>query len=155
LAATPAEIGQQITAAGDEARRQDRATLHQAQETLQRAAGDLRGWVNTARLARLQNWRLLQVALASLVGGGTLGMSLLGAVVQVVPEQWAWPEKSAARVLHRDMWSAGERMLLVADAERWRRIEAHRQITENGRDESARCTRSAGKVKVNTSELEH
>ena len=52
FAATPAEIAQQITAAGDEARRQDRAALHQAQEMLQRAAGDLRGWVNTARLER-------------------------------------------------------------------------------------------------------
>lgn len=71
LAVTPAEIARQITAAGDEARRQDRATLHQAQEMLQRAAGDLRRWVDTARLARLQNRRLIQMTLVGMLAGWT------------------------------------------------------------------------------------
>jgi len=38
-----AKIAQQITAAGDEAGRQNRAMLQQAQERLERAAGDPRG----------------------------------------------------------------------------------------------------------------
>lgn len=128
LALTPAEIAQQITAAGDEARRQDRATLHQAQEMLRRAAGDLTGWVDTARLASVQNWRLLQAALAGVIGGAVLGASFPAIVAQAAPEQWAWPEKRAARVLQRDMWSAGERMLSVADPQRWREIQAARRI---------------------------
>lgn len=94
--------------------------MHQAQEMLQRAAGDLRGWVDTARLASVQNWRLLQAALAGVVGGAVLGASFPVIVAQAAPEPWAWPEKRAARVLHRGMWSAGERMLATADVERWR-----------------------------------
>lgn len=147
LAATPAEIAQQITAAGDEARRQDRATLYQAQEMLQRAAGDLRGWVDTARLASLQNWRLLQAALAGVVGGAALGASFPVIVAQAAPEQWAWPEKRAARVLHRDLWSAGERLLTVADPERWQEMQNEQRIVEQNRDVLARCLAAAQKAK--------
>ncbi len=138
LTATPAEIARQITAAGDEARRQDRATLHQAQEMLQRAAGDLRDWVDTARSASVQNWRLLQTALAGVVVGAVLGASLPAIVAQAAPEQWAWPEKRAARVLHRDMWSAGERMLSTANPQRWREIQAARRIVGQNRSVLAR-----------------
>ncbi len=147
LAVTPGEIARQITAAGDEARRQDRATLHQAQEMLQRAAGDLRGWVDTARLASVQNWRLLQAVLAGVVGGAVLGASFPVIVAQAAPEQWAWPERRAARVLHRDMWPAGERLLAVADPQRWREMQTARRIVEQNRDVLARCVPAAQKVK--------
>ncbi|PIB91602.1 DUF6118 family protein [Caulobacter sp. FWC2] len=147
LAAMPGEIARQIAAAGDEARRQDRATLHQAQEMLQRAAGDLRGWVDTARLASVQNWRLLQAALAGVVGGAILGASFPVIVAQAAPEQWAWPERRAARVLHRDMWPAGERLLAVADSQRWREMQAARRIVEQNRDVLARCVTAAQKAK--------
>lgn len=139
LAATPAEIARQITAAGDEARRQDRATLHQAQEILQRAASDLRGWVDTARLASAQNWRLLQAALAGVIAGVVLGASVPVIVAQAAPEQWALPEKRAARVLHRDMWPAGERLLAVADPQRWKEMQTARRLVEQNRDVLARC----------------
>jgi len=148
LAATPAEVARQISVAGDEARRQDRAMLRQAQEMLQRAAGDLRGWVDVARLARVQNWRLLQAALAGVVGGAVLGASFPVIVAQAAPEQWAWPERRAARVLHRDMWSAGERMLATADVERWREIQTARRIVGQNRDVLARCVRTTQKAKV-------
>jgi hypothetical protein len=139
LSLTPAEIGRQIGEAGDEARRQDRAALHQAQERLQRAASDLRGVVDTARLASVQNWRLLQAALAGVVGGAVLSASLPTVVTQAAPEQWAWPERRAARVLDRDMWSAGERMLSVADPQHWREVEAGRRIVSQNREVLARC----------------
>ena len=147
LAATPAEIAQQIAAAGDEARRRDRATLHQAQEIFQRAAGDLRGWVDTARLASVQNWRLLQAALAGVIGGVVLGASFPIIVAQAAPEQWAWPEKRAALMLRRDMWPAGERLLAVADPQRWQEMQAARRIVEQNRDVLARCVTAAQKAK--------
>uniref|UniRef100_B0T4G2 Uncharacterized protein n=1 Tax=Caulobacter sp. (strain K31) TaxID=366602 RepID=B0T4G2_CAUSK len=147
LAATPAEIARQITAAGDEARRQDRAMLHQAQEALERAAGDLRGWVDTARLASVQNWRLLQAALAGVIIGAVLGPSFPVIVAQAAPEQWAWPERRAARVLHSDMWPAGERLLAVADPQRWEEMQAARRIVEQNRDVLARCVTAAQKAK--------
>lgn len=77
LALGPGDIARQITTAGDEARRQDHAAWRQAQEALQRATADLSGWVETARLASVQNWRLLQAALLGLVGGAILAASLI------------------------------------------------------------------------------
>lgn len=147
LTLTPAEMAQQITAAGDEARRRDRVVLHQAQEMLQRAAGDLRGWVDTARLASVQNWRLLQAAVAGLVGGAVLSVSLPSVVTQAAPEQWAWPEKRAARLLHLDMWLAGERMLSVASPKRWREIQTARRIVDQNREVLARCVSATKKAK--------
>ncbi len=124
LTATPAEIARQIT-----------------------AAGDLRGWVDMARLASVQNWRLLQAALAGVIGGAVLGASFPAIVARAAPEQWAWPERRAARVLHRDMWSAGERMLAVADPQRWRETQTARRIAAQNRDVLARCVTAAQKAK--------
>lgn len=148
LALTPAEMARQISAAGDDARRQDRTALHQAQEQLQRAVGDLKGWVDTARSASMQNWRLLQAALAGVIGGAVLGASFPVIVAQAAPEQWAWPEKRAARVLHRDMWSAGERLLATADLQRWREVQTAQRIVGQNRDVLARCVRATQKNKV-------
>ena len=142
LTLTPAEVTQQITAAGLKARQHDSAALHQAQEMLQTASGDLRGWIESARLASVQNWRLVQAVLAGLVAGAVLGATLPAVVTQVAPGQWAWPEKRAAGVLHRDMWSAGERMLSVANPERWRAVEAARRIADQNPELLARCLRA-------------
>ncbi|HEY9127433.1 MAG TPA: DUF6118 family protein, partial [Acidobacteriaceae bacterium] len=124
LAMSPVELARQIAGAGDEARRQDRAAVHQAQEALQRAARDLDGWVERARLASVQNWRLMQAAALGVVGGVVLYASVPTIIVNAAPARWAWPEKRAAHVLDRDMWSAGERLLSTADAERWGRLSA-------------------------------
>lgn len=140
LALTPAEMAQQIVAAGDEARRQDRAALHQAQEALQRAAGDLRGWVDTARLASVQNWRLVLAAFTGLLAGALLGVWGPGVVARAMPDRWLWPEKMAARVLDRDLWSAGERMLAAADPPRWRAIRL--RATQASADKAG-CARGA------------
>ncbi|MDI1366150.1 MAG: DUF6118 family protein [bacterium] len=151
LATTPAEIAQQIVAAGDEARRQDRAALHLAQEGLQRAAGDLRGWTETARLGSLRNRRLWQAVLAGLVGGAVLGVSLPAIVTRAAPGHWAWPEKRAARILRRDMWSAGERLLATADPLRWGEVQSARRIVDQNNAALARCARVTQKAKAVTS----
>ncbi|WP_246842032.1 DUF6118 family protein [Caulobacter sp. FWC26] len=122
FALSPADLARQIAAAGDEARRQDRVALHQAQEALQRSGRDLDGWIDRARLASLQNWRLLQAAAVGVVAGAILYASVPTIIVNAAPASWAWPEKRAAQMLRRDMWSAGERLLLVADPERWQRL---------------------------------
>jgi Family of unknown function (DUF6118) len=150
LRLTPADVARQITAAAADARRQDREALQRAQTGLERTAGDLRGWIETARLGRVQNWRLLQMGLVGLIGGAALGASLPGAVVNSVPERWAWPEKRAAGLLDRDMWSAGERMLSVADPQRWREIQTAQQIVGQNREALAACARAADKARVAT-----
>lgn len=124
LAMSPVEMARQIAAAGDEARRQDLAAAQQAQEALQRAVRDLDGWIDRARLASVQNWRLMQAAAFGVVGGVVLYVSVPTIIVNAAPARWAWPEKRAAHVLDRDMWSAGERLLSVADPERWRLLSS-------------------------------
>lgn len=122
FALSPADLARQIAAAGDEARRPDRAAIHQAQEALQRSARDLDGWVDRARLASSQNWRLVQAAAVGVVAGAILYASLTTLIVNAAPAGWAWPEKRAAHVLRRDMWSAGERLLLVSNSDRWKQL---------------------------------
>lgn len=130
FALSPADLARQISAAGEEARRQDRATVHQAQEALQRSARDLDGWIDRARLASLQNWRLVQAGAVGVICGAILCATVPTIIVNAAPARWEWPEKTAARVLNRDMWSAGERLLLVADPKRWREIQSARRIID-------------------------
>ena len=144
---SPADLARQIAGAGDEARRQDRVTLHQAQEVLQRATGDLRGWVNTARLARLQNRRLIEVAFIGILAGSLMGVWLPGVVARAAPGQWAWPEKMAARTLRRDLWPAGERLLKIADARKWEDGRSGAAIVAQNRDVLAKCAREPRPVK--------
>lgn len=141
FALSPADLARQIAAAGEGARRQDRVTLHQAQEVLQRAAGDLRGWVNTARLARLQNRRLIQMMLIGLLAGGLLGGWLPGVVARATPDKWVWPEKMAAHTLRLDLWPAGVRLLETADARKWEDSRNGASIVAQNRDALARCAR--------------
>ncbi|QUD89844.1 DUF6118 family protein [Phenylobacterium montanum] len=124
LQLTPDEVGRRIQLAGTEARRQEQAALQRAEASLERAAADLRGCAATARLADVQKRRLLQVGAAALAVGAVLGIFLPGVVARSVPERWAWPERMAAGLLHRDLWSAGERLLSVADPDRWGRMHA-------------------------------
>lgn len=123
FALSPAELARQIAAAGDEAGRQDRASVHQARDALQRSARDLDEWIDRARLASLQNWRLVQAAAIGVVAGAILYASVPTMIVNAAPANWAWPEKRAAHVLRRDMWSAGERLLTVADGEGWQALQ--------------------------------
>jgi hypothetical protein len=121
---SPADLARQIAAAGDEARRQDRAAVREAQEALLRSARDLDGWIDRARLASLQNWRLVQAAAIGVVAGAILWASVPTMIVNAAPAAWAWPEKRAAHILRRDMWSAGERLQAEADPKRWRALHA-------------------------------
>ncbi|WP_343698418.1 DUF6118 family protein [Caulobacter sp.] len=146
----PADLARQIAAAGEEARRQDRATVHQAQEALQRSTRDLDGWIDRARLASLQNWRLVQAAAVGVVAGIILYASVSTVIVNAAPAAWAWPEKRAAHVLRRDMWSAGERLLAIADPQRWREFEKTRAIVARNSEALAKCIRGADKAKMET-----
>lgn len=148
FALSPADWARQIAAVGDEARLLDRAAVHQAQEALQRSARDLDGWIDRARLASAQNWRLVQAAAVGGVAGAILCASLPTLIVNSAPADWAWPEKRAARVLHRDMWPAGERLLATADLERWREIETARRVIGESRGALNRCARAADRKKA-------
>lgn len=140
---SPADLARQIAVAGDEARRQDRAAVHQAQEALQRSARDLKGWIDCARLASLQNWRLVQAAALGVVAGAILYASVPTIIINAAPAAWAWPEKRAAQVLRRDMWSAGERLLQTANSRQWQDTVSGAAIVAQNREALAGCRRAS------------
>lgn len=147
FALSPADLAQQIAAAGDEAKRQDRATVHEAQEALQRTVRDLDGWIDRARLASLQNWRLVQAAAVGVVAGAILYASIPTMVVNAAPAVWAWPEKRASHMLQRDMWAAGERLMQTADPHRWQDGRYGSAIIAQNRDALAKCAREVRPTK--------
>lgn len=146
LSLGPAQMAREITQAGEAARLQDRAALNQARDTLAAVARDLRGWIETARLADRQNLRLAQAAAAGLAVGVVLCATLPALVAQAAPEGWAWPEKRAAGALKRDMASAGERLLTVADPQGWRAMQTARSVFDDNRAVIARCARTADRA---------
>lgn len=146
FALSPADLARQIAAAGDEARQQDRAAVHQAQEALQRSARDLDGWIDRARLASVQNWRLVQAAAVGVVAGAILYAGVTTIIVNAAPAGWAWPEKRAAHILDLDMWSAGKRLLVTADPERWKEVEAAYALTGENRIAFSSCLRDRSKL---------
>lgn len=140
LTTGPAEMARQIAAAADAAQHQDRALLQQARDVLQQASRDLQGWINSARLARKQNRRLMQIGAVGLTVGTLFGIWLPNTVAHIAPDRWAWPEKLAARTLDREAWAAGERLLEAADPPRWKLV---RERLETGPSASKVCADDA------------
>jgi hypothetical protein len=137
LKLTPEEIGQQISAAAQAAREQDRLLLLQALSALQRAVVDTKIWMDAVRTRRQQTAKLVKAAGAGAVLGALLWAVLPGAVIRQAPVSWAWQEKMAARSLHLSMWDAGERMMRLADPERWRQVVLDSAATPAKRPQTA------------------
>ena len=93
----------------------------------------------------MQNRRLIQVGLAGLIGGAILWAAVPGAVAGLAPASWGWPERLATLTLGGDPWTAGERMLAVADPGRWRAVLQARRLADDNGPAIAACPTAAGK----------
>ena len=142
---TPQAMASQIEVASTLARRSDHDALTRASATLTDTANKLRDWVESARLSSLQNWRLLQAGVAGLVGGAILCTAGPGLIASLAPESWGWPERLAAVSLGGDLWSAGERMLMVADPARHQGIVTAECLAKANRAVIDNCVAMAGK----------
>lgn len=145
LELSPEALARQVAAAGAEARTIEQTALHTASSALNHAAAELRGWVDTARLASVQNMRLMQTAGAGCLGGILLWAMLPGVLARTVPENWRWPERMAARTMRMDMWGAGQRMMQVADPQRWTSFLVVARSIEDNRETILGCERAASK----------
>jgi Family of unknown function (DUF6118) len=145
LELSPEVLARQVAAAGAEARTIEQDALRTASSALNHSAAELRGWVNTARLATVQNMRLMQTAGAAFLGGILLWAMLPGVVARAVPEGWHWPARMAARTMRMDMWDAGQRMMQVADAQRWSSFLVIARSIEEHRETILDCERAATK----------
>ena len=143
---TPATIAAQIEAAGRDGRLADHQAWERAQSNLRVAAESICTVVASARKEQTQTKWMAIVAGATLVVGCFLGVMGRNIATGIAPERWHWPEQRAADILGLDEWSAGERLLEVADPERWQKVKAAIRLVN---DESAGAGNIAGQ-KINS-----
>lgn len=128
---TPKTIAAQIEAAGKDGRLADHQAWERAQHDLRTVAESIGTVVLSARKEHEQTKWMTIVAGATLVVGCFLGVVGRDVVPRIAPESWHWPEQWAANILGLDEWSAGERLLEVADPERWLKVKAAMRSIED------------------------
>jgi Family of unknown function (DUF6118) len=143
LELSPQALAQQVAAAGAAARTVEQTALHTASSALIYSATELRGWVDTARLASVQNMRLMQTAGAAFLGGVLLWAMLPGVIVRAVPEGWHWPERMAAWTMRMDMWQAGQQLMIVANPDAWKALVDAEKAVRSNREAIDGCSKSA------------
>jgi hypothetical protein len=136
---TPEIIASQIRAAGEQGRAADHQAWSIANQQLSNAIQSINGVVAYARTAEKQRLWIEGAAAAALVMGFAFGTVLPPRISQAVPESWHWPEANAARILQRDGWSAGERLLQVSNPARWKELTEAARIAEQNAESLANC----------------
>ena len=146
LAMTPDAMRQRIEAAASAARREDRDELARARNGLDRAAGQLEGYVVSARRGDEQNRWLTGAGAGGVVLGLLLWATFAGPIVRAVPESWHWREERAAQAMDMPMWQAGGQLLATADPAAYRTLIADEQIARANRDTIEGCRKAARKA---------
>ncbi len=144
---TPDEMARQIAAAATKARAEDAATINQARDRIDKAAGRMEHLAGTVATVRDQRRHLLWMAIGGLFAGMLLWSFLPGTIVRAMPESWLWPERMAARTLDLDRWAAGERLLTTAEPERWQTVLFSNALVQDNRDAIGKCRKNASKAK--------
>lgn len=144
---TPEIFAQEIDTAAHQARERDAAMTRQARTAFEHAATEMVQCTQSARTAAMQKqyiWRAVGIAIATTV----LAMCVVpGIIARALPERWLVPERMAARVLRLDLWTAGEQMLKMADAERWQVILHAVATVRDNRDAIAICEQNSAKAR--------
>jgi hypothetical protein len=122
LTMTPEAFAERIEKAARGGRQADHDAWDRAQGRLEGAARSVEAVVASAWQARVQRYWIAGTAAASLVLGMVLAYGCAGAIDRLVPENWHWPEASAARMLRRSEWDAGVRLMQVADPQEWQQV---------------------------------
>ncbi|GGB64336.1 DUF6118 family protein [Blastomonas aquatica] len=150
LVLTPEMIGRQIETATRQVRKDADRAFAAAHNNFQNAISALARITGSVRTVKRQNQWLAGAAGFTLVLGALGGSIVLPAIDWVVPEGWLWPEKRAMSALRRNGREAGERLLLVADPERWNAIQAATRLSEVNSVAIERCARRAADRKLKT-----
>ena len=150
LVLTPEMIGRQIEASGRQVRKDADLALAAVHDNLQNAISALAKMTGSVRTVRQQNQWLGGAAGVALVLGTMGGAIILPAIDWVVPEGWLWPEQRAMSALRRNGWDAGERLLSVANPDRWNAIQAAVRISDANSVAIANCARRAAERKLKT-----
>lgn len=114
LAMSPVVLVEEINAAAQDARVQDRQILAESREALSRSLGQLDGMIARGRLVAGRACRERWIAGGGVLAGILLWSVLPGAIVRSLPESWNAPEWMAARMMGMDQAEAGKRMVETA-----------------------------------------
>ncbi len=82
-----------------------------------------------------------------MVLGCILGAFVPTAIDRVVPVNWHWPEQRAAKILGVDEWTAGERLMQVADPGQWRALQSAAILVRDNTDELSECQKRAARAR--------
>jgi len=147
LSLTPESLTDKLETAAATLRKADHEALAHARHDLREMIGTIGSVTASARTAYDQNRWLAGAAAAAMVLGCILGAFVPTAIDQAAPVNWHWPEQRAAKILDVGEWTAGERLMQVADPEAARRMQAALQLTSLNADTLARCTARAAKAR--------
>lgn len=150
MALSPEALASEIEHAGAGVRNADHRTIHDSAARLDQAIGRINGVVENALTADRQKVWMVWAAAGGMAFGMLLWSFLPGSIARAMPESWHWPEAMAANMLARDGWDAGERLMQVADPERWRGMEASRALVLNNASAFAACRKRLRATKTTT-----
>jgi hypothetical protein len=147
LKLTPDEIAGQILRQGAAAGAAAQMELAQAIQALGHTTSVLAKSAQLIRAAQTQRRWIVGAALCGAIAGLLLWSALFGPLLRLMPADWQGPERMAAAIMGRDRWSAGARLMALADTQAWAtRQEALRLATENPRALQA-CRERAVRLK--------
>jgi len=136
----PDHYARAIENAGDRISEGAARTIEARGQVLERAAGDLREYVRTARLRREQDWWLWGVGAAGLVAGVLLTLFL----PRVLPG--SVDMAVAATAMNADRWNAGSYLMQSGSATGWRNIVEANDLVRANREALAACSEAAAKA---------
>jgi hypothetical protein len=101
LQLTPQALAGQMEAAARAARISDHEALVKATAAMTAATRQIGEWIESARLASLQNRRLIQVGVAGLIAGAILWAALSGVFANGIPPSRGGPERPPTTAAER------------------------------------------------------
>jgi Family of unknown function (DUF6118) len=150
LKLTPTSLSEAIITAGKAARAEDHAALDRAISAFNQTEKEMTGSLVSARSAQTQDKRLRRVSMNCTILGMVLWALLPGPIMRAMPQSWLLPERLAVRAIGGDKWNAGQRVLALANPERWLWLRAIDDESTMGKRALINCFRIANKVKQQT-----
>lgn len=108
---TPESLTAEIVEASTAVRAEDRKLIETARSAFDSKVKQLDACFARARNAQEQDAKVFNVSCLAFLFSAVLWMLVPGIVARSLPTSWHVPERIAARVIRRDMQTAGERMM--------------------------------------------
>ena len=143
LKLTPQSFNDQVQQGAARGQRAVEEAMRKAVGRAEATARELGRYLDQARTANRQNWRLVQVGVGGLAGGAVLWVCLSGPIARALPKRWEAPERMAAATLAEDRESAGQRMIESASPQAWAETMQAIRFYRANRDAVERCQAAA------------